>query len=76
MGTNVSDNTVVFVDGSYVTNKIYYNGQNGEIYTLNGKAFDEDYVRTNSVYADNLIDISNDIITYNLIKEIEGKNDN
>ena len=76
LGTNVSDNTVVFVDGSYVTDKIYYNGQNGEIYTLNGKAFDEDYVRTNSVYADNLIDISNDIITYNLIKEIEGKNDN
>lgn len=74
LGNNSSDNTVVFTDGSYVTNKIYYNGQNGEIYSVNGGAVDEEYIRQNSLYADKLIDVSNDIITYDLIKEIKEKN--
>ena len=73
LGKKLSDNTVVFVDGSYVTNKIYYNGQNSEIYSINGDAVDESYIRDNSRYADDLIDISNDIITYDLIKELKNK---
>ena len=76
LGNQLSDNTVVFVDGSYVTNKIYYNGQNSEIYSIGGDAVDENYVRDNSKYADELIDISNDIITYDLIKEIKNKEEN
>ena len=66
-----SDNTVVFTDGSYVTNKIYYNGQNGEIYPIDGATVDEEYIQSNTNKADELIDISNDIITYDLIKEIK-----
>lgn len=74
LGTNADDNTVVFTDGSYVTSKIYYNGQNSEIYPINGSVVDEEYIKNNSLYADELIDISNDIITYDLIKEIKTKN--
>ena len=66
-------NTVSFIDGSYVTSKIYYNGQNGEFYSVSGDAVDSDYISKNSEYADKLIDVSNDIITYDLIKEIESK---
>lgn len=73
LGNNSSDNTVVFTDGSYVTSKIYYNGQNGEIYSVNGGAVDEEYIKENSLYADNLIEVSNNIITYDLIKEIQEK---
>ena len=73
LGTNATDNTVVFVDGSYVTSKIYYNGQNSEIYSINGDVVDESYIHDNSLYADDLIDISNDIITYDLIKELNNK---
>ena len=73
LGTNASDNVVVFVDGSYITNKIYYNGQNGEIYSISGEAVDQNYIQDNSNRADNYIDISNDIITYDLIKEMENK---
>ena len=73
LGEKLNDNVVVFVDGSYITNKIYYNGQNGEIYSINGEAVDEKYIHDNSKIADNLIDISNDIITYDLIKELESK---
>lgn len=73
LGLHSDDNTVAFTDGSYVTSKIYYNGQNSEIYSVNGEAVDEDYIRKNVDYANNLIDISNDIITYDLIKEIKNK---
>ena len=73
LGNNSSDNTVVFTDGSYVTSRIYYNGQNSEIYSVNGSAVEEAYIKNNSLYADNVIDISNDIITYDLIKEIKEK---
>ncbi len=75
LGTGVTDNTVVFVDGSYVTSKIYYNGQNSEIYSIDGEAVDEKYIHENSEYADDLIDVSNDIITYDLIKELKKKNE-
>lgn len=73
LGNNSSDNMVVFTDGSYVTSKIYYNGQNSEIYSVNGSAVDETYIKDNSLYAEDMIDISNDIITYDLIKEIKKK---
>ena len=73
LGENLKDNTVVFTDGSYITNKIYYNGQNGEIYSINGSTVDEEYIKNNTNYADEIIDISNDIITYNLIKEIKNE---
>ena len=73
LGNNKSDNTVVFTDGSYVTNKVYYNGQNGEIYSVSGDAVDSQYVKNNSDYANEIIDISNDIITYDLIKEINNR---
>lgn len=73
LGLHSEDNTVVFTDGSYVSSKIYYNGQNSEIYSVSGDAVDEEYIRTNADYANDLIDISNDIITYDLIKEIRNK---
>lgn len=74
LGNALEDNTVVFTDGSYVTNSIYYNGQSGDFYPVSGEAVKSDYISNNSLYADNLIDISNDIITYDLIKEIKSKN--
>ena len=74
LGGNVTDNTVVFTDGSYVTSKIYYNGQNSEIYSVDGGAVDEKYIQENASYADDLIEVSNNIITYDLINEIKRNN--
>lgn len=67
------ENTVVFTDGSYVTNKIYYDGQSGDIYSIDGNTTNEEYVSSRANYADSIIDVSNDIITYNLIKEMKTK---
>ena len=70
--TKKGDNTVVFTDGSYVTDTIYYDGQSGDIYSISDEAFSEDDVLKRSQYADDIIKVSNDIITYNLINELEN----
>ena len=67
------ENTVVFTDGSYVTNKIFYDGQSGDIYSIDDSAVNEDYINSRAIYADTIIDVSNDIITYDLIKEMNEK---
>lgn len=75
MGTDIfnikdGDNTVVFVDGSFLTSKVYYNSPKGEMYTINNEAITEDYIKKRSEYASELIEISNDIISYDLIREL------
>ena len=68
------ENTVVFTDGSYVTNKVYYDGQCGEVYYIDDNVtVNADYITTRAEYADRIIDVSNDIITYDLIKEMNNK---
>ena len=78
LGTDIfniknNDNVVVFTDTSYLTNKIYYSSQKNEIYSINNQAVEEKYVRKNSEYADKLIEISNYIINFDLIKELKEK---
>jgi len=67
------DNMVVFTDTSYITSKIYYSSQRNEIYPINNQAVEESYVKKNSEKADKLIEISNDIISFDLIKELKEK---
>ena len=76
LGNSNEDNTVAFIDSSYVTNKIYYNGQNGEFYSVNGDAVDASYITENADHVNDMIDVSNDIITYDLVKEITNKKEN
>ena len=77
LGTDVlnkkTDNTVVFTDGSFLTSKIYYNSPQGEIYSINNEAISEDYIREKIEHSSQIIDISNNIISYNLIKEINDE---
>ena len=81
LGTDIfsiknNDNTVVFADSSYLTSKIYYSSQKGEIYSINNEAVTEDYIKENSEKADKIIKVSNDIINFNLINELEEKSSN
>ena len=71
MGIKKEDGIIVFKDGSYITDKIYYSAKNGEAYTLSNGVISDDYIKTNSEYADKIIDISNNIITYDLIKSLD-----
>lgn len=66
------DNTVVFVDGSYLTSKIYYNAPKSEIYSITNEPVSENYIKERTKYSSKIIEISNNIISYNLIRELKG----
>ena len=71
IGINDGENIVVFQDGSYITGKIYYSARNNEAYTLSNGVISKNYISLNQDYANRLLDISNKIITYDLLKELE-----
>ena len=79
LGTDIfnikdGDNMVVFTDTSYLTSKIYYSSQKNEIYPINNQAVEESYIQEHIKKADKIIEISNNIISFDLIKELNEKN--
>ena len=73
---NLKDNVVTFIDGSYLTSNIYYSAPKGEIYPISNEPITEEYIQNGIEHSSNLIDISNDIISYDLIKELKGEKTN
>lgn len=67
---NIKENNVVpFPNGNWVTNKVYYNSQKGEYLSLNNEAITEEEIKNNTDYTNKLLDVSNDIIVFNLLSE-------
>ena len=63
------DNIVVFPNGNWVTNSLYYNAQQEEYMNLHNKKISDketEEVNKNNEYADKLLDVSNSIIVYDL----------
>ena len=71
MGIKDGENIVVFNDGSYITSKIYYSAKNNEAYTLSNGVITESYISKNQEYANKILDISNNIIMYDLLKDLK-----
>ena len=69
------NNIVVFPTGNWVTNKVYYNGQKGEYLSLTNEAISEEEIKKNNEYATALLDVSNDIIVYDLLAQKESIED-
>ncbi len=65
------NNIVVFPNGNWVTNKVYYNSQKGEYLSLVNEAISEEEIKYNNEYATTLLDVSNDIIVFDLLKPKE-----
>ena len=64
------ENVVVFPDGNWLTNKMYYSRSKDEGLLLDSNAtVSAEYINKNNEYADKLISISDSIIVHNLIKE-------
>ncbi len=59
------DNIVIFPNGNFLTNKVYYNNSTGEHKTLSG-GVDEEYINKYKEYTEKAIDVGNAIITYDL----------
>ncbi len=60
------DNIVVFPNGNWVTNLMYYNSQKGEYKLLKDEIIDENYISENNQYAERLLDVSNKAIVFDL----------
>lgn len=71
-GIKEDDNTVTFIDGSFLTSKIYYNTPRGEIYSISNEPITEDYIKEKTTYSSSLIEVSNDIISYDLITKLKS----
>ena len=66
---NLDNNLVSFPNGNWLTNDIYYNSQKDEYKVINPDAIiDSDTIARNNEITSKKLQISNDIILYNLIK--------
>jgi lipoteichoic acid synthase len=72
---SIKENVVVFPNGNWLTNKIYYNAQKEEAIILKeGEIITPDYIEKYSTHAQEVVSISNSIIVYDLIgKSLETK---
>lgn len=67
---NINENNiVVFPNGNWVTNKMYYNSQKAAYLPLTDAPISEEEISNNTEYANKLLDVSNNIIVFNLLKE-------
>ena len=67
---STDDHYVIFPNGNWVTDKMYYDNQNREAIVLDGETvIDEDYISKYSNIAEEEIAVSNDIIVHDLIRK-------
>lgn len=77
------DNVVIFPNGNFVTNKVYYNASSGTYMIINNDSkkavapnsvvIEEDYITNLKAYTERILTVSNDIIIHDLIEK-EGAN--
>lgn len=65
---NIKDNIVVFPNGNFLTDKVYYNSSNNE-YKVLKDGVDEKYIESKQKYTEDLLEVSDDAIVYDLIKK-------
>ncbi|MGI6329338.1 MAG: LTA synthase family protein [Bacilli bacterium] len=71
---SIEENVVVFPNGNWLTDKMYYNNQRQEYKLLEEEIINQEYIDYYSDYANEMLTISNDLIMYDYIKrETETK---
>lgn len=71
-----NDNIVIFPNGNFLTESVYYNNTKSEYRILNDTetiTLTDDYIEDIKKYTEKILELSNSIIVYNLI-ETEGEN--
>ncbi len=67
---SINDHYVVFPNGNWITDTMYYDSQNGQAIVFDEKSvIDKDYIAKYSEIAEKEIAVSNDIIVHDLIKK-------
>ena len=70
---NLNDNLVVFPNGNWLTNKMYYNAQKEEYLLLKDSVVNDEEIEKNKKYADKILEVSNSIIVYDLQNEVKNE---
>ena len=65
-------NIVVFPNGNWVTNSVYYNSQKGAYLSLDEQPITEEEIKYNTDYTNKLLDVSNNIISFDLLNETKN----
>lgn len=72
---SVDENIVIFPNGNFLTDKIYYNSQKDEGQWLNDALAGENYISENKEYTQKTLEVSNALIMYDLIRLSKEKAD-
>ena len=75
MGSDIfssSEKIVIFPNGNFLTNKIYYNSLKGDYITLTDEPISEGYIERLKDYSEKRLSVSNNIIIHDLIRREEG----
>lgn len=67
---SIKENTIVFPDGNWLTNSMYYNSQKDEGYSINNEPVSVEYIENHTKDAETKVSISDKIIVYNLFDKI------
>lgn len=68
-----NNNTVVFPNGNFLTSKMYYNYSKNETRIFGEETIDADYIDERKKYTEEILQISDDIIVYDLIEKVVYK---
>lgn len=72
---SIKDNVVVFPDGNWLTDKMYYNSQKGEGMLIKpDETVSIDYIKSYNDYSEEILSISDSIIVYDLIRKTNETN--
>lgn len=73
----VKDNVVVFPSGNWLTDKIYYNSSKDSYRQIDlTSEISMEYINKYKQYSEKIMEVSNNIITYDLIKKVGNNTDN
>ena len=67
------NNIVVFPNGNWVNNKLYYNSQKAAYLPLVDEPIQEEDINNNTEYTNKLLEVSNDIIVFDLLNPEKNK---
>ena len=65
----LNNNIVIFPNGNWVTDRLYYNSQKSEYLSLVEDAITEEEITNNTEYTNKVLDVSNNIITFDLFNK-------
>ena len=74
---SIDENVVVFPSGNWLTDKIYYNSAKEKYRIIDPKSeISMEYITQYKEYSEKIMNISNNIITYDLIKNVGENKEN